>query len=102
VFSLRSDAIDDGETSQIEVTRDFAAGNITFRARVSSEAGFDILRFYVDGVEKGSWSGTTVTGWQLFTTPVSAGSHTLRWSYEKDASASVGYDAAWIDAVTLP
>jgi len=51
VFSLRSDAIDDNESSQIEVTRDFAAGNITFRAKVSSEAGFDVLRFYVDGVE---------------------------------------------------
>lgn len=101
-FSLRSDAIEDGETSQIEVTRDFAAGNITFRARVSSEAGFDVLRFFVDGVQKASWSGTTVTGWQMAAIPVTAGSHTLRWSYEKDGSASMGSDAAWIDAVVLP
>jgi hypothetical protein len=102
VYSLRSDAIDDGETAQVEVSRAFAAGNITFRVKVSSEPSFDKLRFFVDGVEKGSWSGTAVAGWTLFTTPITAGSHTLRWSYEKDGSASVGSDAAWIDAVTLP
>jgi len=102
VYSLRSDEILDGQAAQIETARDLGAGAITFRVKISSEPGFDILRFYVDGVEKGSWSGTSVAGWQLFSTPVTAGSHTLRWSYEKDGSASMGQDAAWIDAVTLP
>jgi len=84
------------------MTGTFAAGNVSFRVKVSTEPSFDVLSFYVDGVEKGSWSGTSVAGWQLFSTPVTAGSHTLRWSYEKDVSASMGQDAAWIDAVTLP
>jgi len=101
-FSLRSEFIDDGQTAQIEVARAFTAGNISFRLRVSSEAGFDKLRFFVDGEEKGSWSGTTASGWQLFSMPIAAGSHTLRWSYEKDGAISVGQDAAWIDAVVLP
>jgi len=26
----------------------------------------------------------------------------LTWSYQKDGSASLGSDAAWIDAVTMP
>ena len=102
VFSLRSDAIGDGQKAQVEVTRNFGAGNVAFRVRVSSEPVFDRLRFFVDGVEKGAWSGTATTGWTLFTTPVTAGTHTLRWSYEKDSAISVGSDAAWIDAVTLP
>jgi len=102
VYSLRSDAIGDGQKAQVEVTRNFGAGNVAFRVRVSSEPVFDKLRFFVDGVEKGTWSGTATTGWTLFTTPVTAGAHTLRWSYEKDAAISVGSDAAWIDAVTLP
>jgi hypothetical protein len=102
VMSLRSDEVLDGQAAQVETTRTFAAGNITFRVKISSEAGFDVLRFYVDGVEKGSWSGTAVAGWQLFSTPVTADTHTIRWSYEKDGSASIGADAAWIDAVTLP
>ena len=49
-----------------------------------------------------TWSGTTNTGWQLFSYPLLAGPHTLKWAYEKDASASLGQDAAWIDGVTLP
>ena len=102
VFSLRSDGIDDGETAQLEVTRTFAAGTIQFRVKVSSEAGFDKLRFFVDGVEKGTWSGTAIPGWQLFSTPISAGVHTIRWSYEKDESAAIGQDAAWLDSVVLP
>jgi serralysin len=101
-YSLRSDEIEDGQSAKVEVTRGFVAGNVTFRVKVSSEPKFDVLRFYVDGAEKGAWSGTSVPGWQLFSTPVTAGIHTLRWSYEKDGSASVGADAAWIDAVTLP
>ncbi|HET6263508.1 MAG TPA: Calx-beta domain-containing protein, partial [Usitatibacter sp.] len=102
VFSLRSDFIDDGQTAQMEVARVFTAGNITFRLRVSSEAGFDKLRFLVDGVEQRSWSGTSPSGWQVFSVPITAGAHTLRWSYEKDEAISVGQDAAWIDAVSLP
>jgi hypothetical protein len=101
-YSLRSDAIGDGQKAQVEVTRVFAAGNVAFRVKVSSEPVFDRLRFFVDGVEKGTWSGTATTGWTLFTTPITAGTHTLRWSYEKDGAISVGSDAAWIDAVTLP
>jgi hypothetical protein len=101
-FSLRSDEIDDNERAEIQVARTFAAGTVSFRVKVSSEAGFDVLRFYVDGVAVGTWSGTTVAGWQLFSYPLTQGAHTLKWAYEKDASASLGQDAAWIDGVTLP
>jgi hypothetical protein len=34
--------------------------------------------------------------------PITAGVHTLTWSYEKDEGATGGADAAWIDAVSLP
>jgi hypothetical protein len=70
---------------------------------VSSEANFDFMRFYVDGVMVGEWSGTiNANTWQLFSVPVAAGTRTFRWSYEKDASGTIGQDAAWIDAVVLP
>jgi len=100
--SLRSDSIDDNEHAEIQVARTFVAGSVTFRVKVSSEAGFDFLRFYVDGVPVASWSGTTNTGWQLYSYTLPAGAHILKWAYEKDASASLGEDAAWIDAVMLP
>jgi len=102
VFSLRSETIGDNETSQVQVSGTFSAGTVSFRLKISSELNFDFLRFYIDGVPVQSWSGTANTAWQLYSTPLSAGFHTLTWSYEKDGSASLGSDAAWIDAVTMP
>ena len=49
-----------------------------------------------------SYSGAFY-GWLYHSTAVAGtGSHTYRWSYEKDESVSEPYDCAWIDAVTLP
>lgn len=99
-FSLKSGAILDLQKAQIEVTRIFRAGTISFTRRVSSEVGLDFLRFYIDGVLQQQWSGEQA--WATFTYPLTAGSHTLRWSYEKDISLASGNDASWIDAVVLP
>ncbi len=100
-FSLKSGVITHLQNSSIQVTRTLRpAGNVTFTRRVVSEANFDFLNFYVDGVLKASWSG--VVPWQTVTYPVTAGTHTFKWSYTKDLSVSVGSDAAWIDAVLLP
>jgi hypothetical protein len=102
VYSLRSEEIDDDQTAQIQVSGTFAAGMVSFRFRVSSEPGFDFLRFYVDDVRLNEWSGTANTTWQLFSTSLTAGTHTLRWAYEKDGSVSAGQDAVLIDAVSHP
>jgi Metallo-peptidase family M12/Calx-beta domain/Repeat of unknown function (DUF5648) len=99
-FSLRSGAIGDAATSATQITANFATGDVTFAYRVSSEATFDFLRFYIDGVEKAAFSGEV--GWALFSTPITAGTHTLRWSYIKDNLAVGGQDRAWIDALTMP
>jgi len=103
-FSLKNDFIDDGESAGIEMTGTFAAGNVSFRVKVSTEASFDVLSFYIDGVLKNSWSGNTIATWQAspmysFTTP---GPHTLKWVYSKDASVSLGADAVYIDGLVTP
>ena len=99
----------------IEYTGAFSAGNITFWAKVSSQPGRDCLRFTIDGAQQnvgscsiGGGMGLTPgnpfpwdTGWRFFSIPVTAGTHTVRWTYEKDAVAQ-GHDAAWIDSVTFP
>ncbi|QJR12852.1 hypothetical protein DSM104443_03946 [Usitatibacter rugosus] len=102
VYQMRTDTVYDGESAGIEVTGTYQAGTASFRYKVSSELNFDYLRFFVDGVEQAKFSGTTVTGWTLFSVPVPAGLHTFRWLYAKDVNGSIGSDAAWIDAVTLP
>lgn len=100
-FSLKSGIITHLQNSSVQVTRTARpAGNVVFARRVSSEANWDFLRFYIDGVLKASWSG--ITPWQAVTYPVAAGTHTFKWSYTKDSSVNVGADAAWIDAVILP
>ncbi|MCB1615096.1 MAG: hypothetical protein KDI30_03685 [Pseudomonadales bacterium] len=98
--SLRSGSITHNETSGVEVSSLCEAGNISFDYKVSSEAGYDFLSFYIDDVGQGSWSGST--GWVAASYPVTAGQHTFKWVYSKDGSASSGDDAGWIDNVSIP
>ncbi|MBO7491877.1 MAG: T9SS type A sorting domain-containing protein [Bacteroidales bacterium] len=75
-------------------------GNISFFRKVSSEVSYDFFRFFIDGEEKDSQSGNI--SWSQFSTPVSAGTHTYKFMYEKDYSATSGSDCAWIDNVSFP
>ena len=89
----------DYEDTSIFVTLTYdVPGTISFWHKESSESGYDYLVFYVDGAWQGEWSGTTNIYAQA-TFNVSAGVHTLQWSYEKDISLSYGLDAVWIDDV---
>lgn len=76
------------------------AGAISFYYKVSSEAGYDSLRFSIDGVRRGGWSGEV--GWSQASYSITSGSHTLSWTYVKDASVSRGSDCAWIDYIVFP
>ena len=99
--SAKSSTIDHDESSQLTLT--FTStddGQITFFRKVSSEANYDFLTFYIDGVEQDRWSGEL--GWGAKTYPTLSGSHTYKWVYAKDYSVSNGSDAAWIDYITLP
>ncbi len=103
--SLMSQAIGDGRTAAIAYTSDFHPGNVSFYYRVSSEHDYDIARFYIDGVAQTLGFNLGISGrdgWAFFTFPLSAGVHTLMWTYEKDTSYAGGKDAAWLDGVSLP
>jgi len=82
------------------VTLACVSGNITFYRKVSSESGCDYLRFYIDGVEKGDWSGEEDWGEASFS--VTEGTRTFEWTYSKDGSVSEGDDTAWIDDIAFP
>jgi len=99
-YCARSGAIGDDGISTLTYTRDCLAGQIGFAVRVSSEPKYDSLSLRIDGQEIAVWSGEQ--DWMLVSYPVSKGTHTFAWSYEKDKSKSVGEDAAWIDEVTVP
>ena len=99
-LSLKSDDINDYETAAIEFTGTFKAGTISFDKKVSSEGSWDYLIFYIDGIEQARWSGDM--DWSRESYPVTAGTHTFKWTYEKDGSVSSLEDCAWIDEVSMP
>jgi subtilisin family serine protease len=100
-YSARSGLISDNQSSSMVMTLYLVAGgDISFWYNVSSEANFDFLRFYIDGAQQSSWSGSVP--WTQATYPVGAGLHTFEWRYDKDGSVSTGSDAAWVDLVNFP
>jgi hypothetical protein len=92
----QSGAISHGESSWLRTTLT-GPGILTFRWKVSSEADHDLLKLLVDGKSKGSISGSTDWTKQILT--LGAGTHVVRWIYEKDAGINAGLDAAWVDKV---
>ncbi|HEX5218915.1 MAG TPA: M36 family metallopeptidase [Verrucomicrobiae bacterium] len=99
-FSARSGPITNNQTSSLVLTTNFGGGTASFYFKVSSEAGWDFLKFYVDGNLVAQWSGEV--GWFNYPFNLSAGLHTLEWRYVKDGNNSAGLDAAFIDNLSLP
>ncbi|NVO20945.1 MAG: T9SS type A sorting domain-containing protein [Bacteroidetes bacterium] len=77
-----------------------SSDTISFYRKVSSESGYDYLKFYLDGVEMGKWSGTM--DWARVSYPVLAGPHRFSWAYETDESTLSGQNAGWIDYIVFP
>ncbi len=97
--AVQSGLISDNQTSWVETTVT-GPRTLTFYWKVSSELGWDFLRFYVGGVEQsGRISGAV--DWIQKTYSIASGSHTLRWAYTKDGSVNSGSDAGWLDQVIL-
>ncbi len=105
-FSARSGRIHhDQQSSLILDVNVLEDGEISFYKRVSCEDdenndNWDYLAFLIDDNEIARWDGEV--DWSQETFPVEAGNHRLEWLYHKDSSVSRGYDAAWIDYITLP
>ncbi len=100
-YCVKSGPIDDEETTYLSISFDVQAnGEVGFYKKVSSEASYDFLRFYIDGNMVDQWSGTV--SWGASSYPVTTGQHTFTWAYEKDQSVSTGSDCAWLDYITLP
>lgn len=100
-YSAKSGVIAHDQSSSMQTTRVLTAGgNLSFWYKVSSESGYDYLKFYIDGVQQGQWSGTV--GWTQASYTLSAGTRILKWEYSKDSSVSSGSDCAWIDRIIFP
>src|SRR5207302_4883970 len=99
-LAARSGPVGDNQQSSLILATNLLSGTGSFDFRVSSEAGWDVLEFRLNGVPLGRWSGEV--GWATFLFHVPQGLNTLEWRYTKDANFSAGLDAAFIDNVYLP
>ena len=97
VAAAQAGAITHSQVTAFDFSGNFASGRLSFWYKVSSEQGYDFLRFYVDGTPVLATSGEVP--WTQFTWVLGAGPHTLRWDYSKDTVVSVGSDTAWVDYI---
>jgi len=89
--------IADNQSTYLQTTL-VGPGTLSFWWRASSEANYDYLRVFVDGVSSATpISGETV--WAQQTVSIAAGTHVAQWKYTKDSSLSSGSDTGWVDRV---
>ena len=89
-------------SSELSITLTSAFDDsISFYQLVSSESGYDFFYFYIDETEMFSKSGTE-NEWERVAFPVTAGTHTFTFSYQKDYSVNRGSDCAFIDNIVFP
>jgi carboxypeptidase T len=99
--SAKSGNIGNQASSEVSFTMEVAiAGQISFYRKVSSESGYDYLKFYINNQVQDQWSGEE--DWQEFSYNVGTGTQTFKWVYEKDFSVANGSDCGWIDYVIFP
>jgi len=101
-YCMRSGAIPNQSATRMSITIPVVSSDtISFMYRVSSEETFDFLRFTINQMEMGRWSGIQ-NDWRRAAFPVHPGEITFSWSYEKDHTIIGGQDCAWIDFIVFP
>jgi hypothetical protein len=93
-----SNPITANQATEMNLTVSFeTAGTIAFMHKEGSESCCDHLTFYIDSVQQMQWGGVNL--WAEASFPVTAGTHNLRWVYDKDGSVDTAPDKAWVDDI---
>ena len=101
IYSAKSGTIYNDQTSSLSISLYVQEDSeISFYQKVSSEANYDYLRFYIDNILQDNWSGNG--SWEFETFNVESGFHTFEWEYYKDGGVSSYQDCGWIDEITFP
>jgi len=101
LYSAVSGTVQHMESSSIAISFNVTVDDsISFYRKVSSEAGFDKLEFFIDDIRKAEWSGELHWAKVVFAVP--QGVHKFKWEYNKDYSSSSGQDRCWIDDIVFP
>jgi hypothetical protein len=101
-WCAQSGVIADNQSSDLIISfSSLADDSLSFWYKVSSEQDWDFLRVYIDGAPVDGWSGI-MSGWAYTGYQLTAGPHTINFSYEKDVMIVAGNDCAWLDNIRLP
>ena len=105
-FALKSgNAGTDNSTSTIEVTVDIPVdGQFSFdlwsRGESTNDSqDWDVSRFYIDGEQMFQYGQHS--GWESYSSDITAGSHTFKWTYKKDGSVNPTGDCFIIDNIVF-
>lgn len=100
-YCIKSDMVDNNQQAKLKLQLEVLAnGPLTFYYKTSSEAGYDVLEFYVNSLVVQKWSGEI--GWTQFTYEMKKGVYAIEWRYRKDTSGSEGDDRAYLDNICFP
>jgi alpha-tubulin suppressor-like RCC1 family protein len=92
--------LENGGSTSLIYQNTFNAGYISFTLKTSTEDQYDVLTLFVDDVEIARYSGEQ--NWAFYRYPITAGQHSISWTYTKDSADSAGVDSVWIDSIVLP
>ncbi|TQV88006.1 hypothetical protein [Aliikangiella coralliicola] len=95
--SLRTGNLVQGQESRIATSYYFAAGTLSFQAKVDINSG-DYLYFYIDGEYKGTIFGNS---WKLYSYELTEGMHQIEWRYIKNNYEVSDAFVARVDLVTF-
>jgi len=96
--AAESGNIGDNQSTWIEASVT-GPGELSFYWKVSSESEADYLEFYIDGAKQDAISGEV--DWTQSIYALADETHTLKWTYAKNASGYGGSDAGWLDKVVF-
>lgn len=100
-YSASSGPIGNSQASTVAIQVNLPVASIvTFYWMVDSESGYDWVDWSIDGYLIDGRSGHS-GGFYPATFGISPGTHTISWSYTKDASGGSGTDKAWIDGILI-
>ena len=105
IYSMKStNANQNSTTAAIDLTVNLSGdGVVGFNWKIFSESCYDVGHFYIDYEQQGDdlCDPGDIIYWQYSEFPISAGEHTLTWTYSKDDGDSANTDCIYIDNITI-
>jgi hypothetical protein len=99
-YFARSGVITHNQNSELRIVSGMRSGRASFSYKLSTEATFDHLEFYLNGTNLLRESGEQ--DWRNFSFDVPEGSNTVSWVYRRDEANGGGLNSVFIDNIDLP